>query len=49
MTAFDESTIENAAPGWLESAGWRVAHSPDIAPDRPAAERTDHAEVVLAP
>lgn len=33
MTAFIESTVEEAALGWLEAAGWRVAHGPDIAPD----------------
>ena len=43
-----ESTVEQAAFGWLESSGWRVAHGPDIAPDMPAAERRDYGEVVLA-
>ena len=48
MTAFTESTVEDAALAWLENAGWRVAHGPDIAPDMPAAERRNYGEVVLA-
>jgi type I restriction enzyme R subunit len=43
-----ESVVEEAALAWLEAAGWQVAHGPDIAPDMPAAERTDFGEVVLA-
>ena len=43
-----ESVVEQAALAWLEAGGWNVAHGLDIAPDMPAAERTDHAEVVLA-
>ncbi len=43
-----ESVVEEAALAWLEAAGWQVAHGPDIAPDMPAAERTDYGEVVLA-
>ncbi|MBI3104092.1 MAG: DUF3387 domain-containing protein [Candidatus Rokubacteria bacterium] len=46
--AFTESVVEHAALAWLESAGWRVAYGPDIAPDMPAAERRDYGEVVLA-
>ncbi len=46
--SFTESDVEEAALAWLERAGWRVAHDPDIAPDMPAAERADYAEVVLA-
>lgn len=45
--AFTESTIEQAALGWLEAAGWQVAHGPDIAPDMPAAERHDYGEWML--
>jgi type I restriction enzyme R subunit len=45
---FTESTVEEAALGWLEAVGWQVAHGPEIAPDLPAAERTDYGEVVLA-
>jgi len=44
---FRESTIESAALAWLESAGWQVAHGPDLAPGAPAAERRDYSEVVL--
>ena len=43
-----ESDVEQAALAWLENAGWRVAHGPDIAPDMPAAERRNYDEVVLA-
>ena len=45
---FTESTVEQAALGWLEAISWRVAHGPDIAPDMPAAERRDYSEVVLS-
>jgi type I restriction enzyme R subunit len=48
VSAFTESTVESAALAWLEGAGWRIAHGPDIAPDMPAAERRDYGEVVLA-
>ena len=47
MTAFTESTVEDAALVWLESLGWSIAHSPDIAPDTPGAERGDYGAVVL--
>ncbi|MGH8521449.1 MAG: type I restriction endonuclease subunit R [Gammaproteobacteria bacterium] len=46
--AFTESVVEQAAIAWLESAGWQIAHGPDIAPDMPGAERADYGEVVLA-
>ncbi len=36
-----ESAVEEAAPAWLESTGWQIAHGPDVAPDIPAAARTD--------
>lgn len=40
MTAFTESTVEDAALGWLETAGWQIAHGPEIAPlpDRQAGD-----------
>jgi type I restriction enzyme R subunit len=47
-SAFTESVVDDAALAWLEAVGWEVAHGPDIAPDTPAAERTDYGEVVLA-
>ena len=43
-----ESTVEAVALDWLASLGWAVLHGSDIAPDAPAAERSDYAEVVLA-
>lgn len=47
MTAFTESTVEDAALSWLAASGWQVAHGPDVAPDMPYAERADYGEVVL--
>ena len=35
--AFTESMVEKAALHWLESLGWTVNHSPEIAPDELAA------------
>jgi type I restriction enzyme R subunit len=43
-----ESDVEQAALGWLEGRGWRVAHGPEIAPGMLLAERRDYGEVVLA-
>ncbi len=48
MSSFTESVVEEAALAWLEAIGWQIAHGPDIAPDTPAAERSDYGEVVLA-
>jgi type I restriction enzyme R subunit len=48
MTAFAESTVEEAALAWLQAVHWEVAHGPDIAPDTPGAERTGYGEVILA-
>ena len=45
--SLSESTVEAVALDWLSSLGWTVLHGPDIAPDTPAAERTDYSEVVL--
>lgn len=42
-----ESTVEDAALGWLKHLGWGIKHGPDIAPDTPDTERTDYGEVVL--
>jgi len=44
---FTESTVEDAALAWLESAGWEIVHGPDIAPGTAGAERTSYAEVIL--
>jgi type I restriction enzyme R subunit len=46
--AFGESEVEEAALGWLEAIGWRVAHGPDVAPDTPEAERDDYGRVALS-
>ena len=45
--SFTESVVEQAALAWLESAGWRVRHGPEIAPGEPAAERSDYGQVIL--
>ncbi len=45
--AFSESVVEDAALAWLESLGWTIKHGADIAPEAPAAERTDYTQVVL--
>ncbi len=44
---FTESEVEEAALEWLDGLGWRVAHGPNVAPGRVAAERTDYSEVIL--
>lgn len=48
MTAFTESTVEQAALAWLESLGWRVTHGLEIAPCEAGAERTEDGLVVPA-
>ncbi|MEO0074067.1 MAG: type I restriction endonuclease subunit R, partial [candidate division WOR-3 bacterium] len=44
---FSESTVEEAALGWLAELGWQVRHEPEIAPGEIFAERQDYGEVVL--
>ena len=41
MAAFSESTVEDAALGWLEALGYASLHGPDIATGEPGAERSD--------
>ena len=41
MTTITEADVEQAA------LDWQVAHGPDIAPDKPNAERDDYGQVVL--
>jgi type I restriction enzyme R subunit len=48
VSRFGESVVEEAALAWLESAGWKIAHGPEIGPDTPGAERADYGEVVLS-
>ena len=45
--ALSEADVEQAALDWLSALGWQVAHGPNIAPDKPAAERNDFGQVVL--
>ena len=47
MTTLTEADVEHAAPAWLESLGWHVAHGPDTTPGTPDAERADYGRVVL--
>jgi type I restriction enzyme R subunit len=49
MVTFAESDVEDAALTWLASLGYSVKHGQEIAPDQPAAERKDYAQVVLEP
>ena len=39
MTAFAESTVEQATLEWFEALGYARVHGPDIAPGEPASER----------
>ena len=47
MTTITEADVEQAALDWLQALGWSVVHGPEIAPDMPAAERSDYGQVVL--
>ncbi len=49
MTAFAESTVEEAALAWLAGLGWEVLHGPEIAYGAPGAERASagYRDVVL--
>ena len=47
MTSFHESTVEEAAMGWLSGLGWETVYGPNIAPGTPAAERDTYNQVVL--
>jgi type I restriction enzyme R subunit len=44
---FTESVVEQAALGWLQSEGWRIAHGPEIAPDTLANERRTYGDVIV--
>jgi type I site-specific restriction-modification system R (restriction) subunit len=48
VNAFSESTVEQAALEWFRSLGYAVLFGPHIAPGKPAAERSDYREVLLA-
>jgi type I restriction enzyme R subunit len=47
MTAFTESTIEQAAIDWLKDLGYTYAFGPEIAFDGESPERGDHQEALL--
>jgi type I restriction enzyme R subunit len=48
MPAFTDSVVEQAALAWLETAGWRVAYCPDIAPNELSADRHDNGGAMLS-
>ena len=47
MKGVTESTVEDAALGWLADIGWSIVHGSDVAPETLAAERAGYGEVVL--
>ena len=47
MAGFTESEVEEAALEYLAGLGYAVLRGPDIAPDGPAPERANYAEVLL--
>ena len=47
MSTITEADVEQAALDWLQALGWNAAYGHDIAPDMPAAERSDYGQVVL--
>ena len=49
MTSADfvEFAVEAAAFAWLESLCWAVRYDPEIALDKPLAERRSYGQVVL--
>lgn len=47
MTYFTESTLEETVLEWLRDLGYSIVYGNDIAPEEPAAERTDYVEVIL--
>jgi type I restriction enzyme R subunit len=47
MFKFCESTVEEAALGWLQELKYTVLHGPEIAPEEPQAERATFGDVIL--
>lgn len=47
MSAFNESTLEDAALDWFKALGYGIGHGPHMAPGEPAAERDSFGDVVL--
>ena len=43
----NEQQLEDLCLGWFQEAGWRLVHSPDMAPDSSAPERSDYRQVLL--
>jgi type I restriction enzyme R subunit len=46
-TYLNESDVEEAALGWLDSLGYTPIFGPSIAPEEPAAERSNYQEAFL--
>ncbi len=42
-----EDQLEQEALAWLADVGYQHVYGPDLAPDGPAAERTDYRQVLL--
>jgi type I restriction enzyme R subunit len=49
ISSFYEEEVEQAALAWLEELGWRVLPGDYLAPDGPAAARSDYRETILVP
>ena len=47
MNGASEAAVEEAALDWLGGIGWATANGRDVAPDAPAAERSDYAQAFL--
>src|SRR5215469_14850286 len=47
MTAFNESTVEDAALEYLRQLGYSTAFGPEIAPDGDSPERASYEQVYL--
>ncbi len=43
----NEEELENHCLDWFREGGWDVLYGPDIAPDSPASQRDDYAQVIL--
>ncbi|MEL7070133.1 MAG: type I restriction endonuclease subunit R [Cyanobacteria bacterium J06581_3] len=42
-----EAQLENLCIQWFQETGWQYIHGPDLAPDGPTPDRTDHRDVTL--
>jgi len=44
--SLNESIVEDAALAWFRELGYAIGHGPQLAPGKPAVERSSFAEVV---